>query len=215
MIDNDKRQFWKVRQMIILVVIAAIVLILGIFYLINSWKQYRQWKLATLIVIISLAGVIYGTINLPYWHQNSSFIASQSASASSLMSSSSLLSSSTSGNQSAKASYILGQLQKNFTKLGTVSYDSKAKTYTVTPSGDDITNALSALESDTSYADQIGWPNLTSNLQKTSQSIQNSIGNGYTLQLMSPNDNSKALLSVKDGHVTYNIVDSSSPSSSN
>lgn len=201
--------------MIILVVIAAIVLILGIFYLINSWKQYRQWKLATLIVIISLAGVIYGTINLPYWHQNSSFIASQSASASSLMSSSSLLSSSTSGNQSAKASYILGQLQKNFTKLGTVSYDSKAKTYTVTPSGDDITNALSALESDTSYADQIGWPNLTSNLQKTSQSIQNSIGNGYTLQLMSPNDNSKALLSVKDGHVTYNIVDSSSPSSSN
>lgn len=201
--------------MIILVVIAAIVLILGIFYLINSWKQYRQWKLATLIVIILLAGVIYGTINLPYWHQNSSFIASQSASASSLMSSSSLLSSSTSGNQSAKASYILGQLQKNFTKLGTVSYDSKAKTYTVTPSGDDITNALSALESDTSYADQIGWPNLTSNLQKTSQSIQNSIGNGYTLQLMSPNDNSKALLSVKDGHVTYNIVDSSSPSSSN
>lgn len=200
--------------MIILVVIAAIVLILGIFYLVNSWQQYRQWKLATFIVVLSLAGVIYGTINLPYWHQKTSSSASQSASASSLMSSSSLLSSSTTANQSAKASYILGQLQKNFTKLGTVSYDSKTKTYTITPSGDDITNALSALESDTSHADQIGWPNLTSNLQKTSQSIQKSIGDGYTLQLMSPNDNSKALLAVKDGQVTYNIVDTSSSTSS-
>ncbi|KRM02799.1 DUF308 domain-containing protein [Limosilactobacillus gastricus] len=200
--------------MIILVVIAAIVLILGIFYLVNSWQQYRQWKLATFIVVLSLAGVIYGTINLPYWHQKTSSSASESASASSLMSSSSLLSSSTTANQSAKASYILGQLQKNFTKLGTVSYDSKTKTYTITPSGDDITNALSALESDTSYADQIGWPNLTSNLQKTSQSIQKSIGDGYTLQLMSPNDNSKALLAVKDGQVTYNIVDTSSSTSS-
>ena len=52
--------------MIFLVVFGALMLILSAFYLVNSWQQYRQWVVPTIMLVLSLAATVYGTINLPY-----------------------------------------------------------------------------------------------------------------------------------------------------
>ncbi|MCQ5069301.1 hypothetical protein NE681_18120, partial [Faecalibacillus intestinalis] len=58
--------------MIFLVVFGALMLILSAFYLVNSWQQYRQWVVPTIMLVLSLAATVYGTINLPYWHHSQS-----------------------------------------------------------------------------------------------------------------------------------------------
>lgn len=67
--------------MILLVVFGGLIFVLGCFYLVNSWQQYHQWKFATLLVLVSLAVTVYGVINLPYWHKNSSAQTSSQTSA--------------------------------------------------------------------------------------------------------------------------------------
>lgn len=56
--------------MIFLIVFGGLMLILGGFYLANSWQQYREWKGGTIIVVLSLAAVIYGVINLPAFNRS-------------------------------------------------------------------------------------------------------------------------------------------------
>jgi hypothetical protein len=62
----------KELSMIFLVVFGALMLILSAFYLVNSWQQYRQWVVPTIMLVLSLAATVYGTINLPYWHHSQS-----------------------------------------------------------------------------------------------------------------------------------------------
>ena len=64
--------------MIFLVIMGALFLILGGFYLANSWQRYREWKSGTIIVVLSIIAIVYGVINLPYFHHNNSASSSQS-----------------------------------------------------------------------------------------------------------------------------------------
>ena len=68
--------------MIFLVIMGALFLILGGFYLANSWQRYREWKSGTIIVVLSIIAIVYGVINLPYFHHNNSASSSQSTSSS-------------------------------------------------------------------------------------------------------------------------------------
>ena len=68
--------------MIFLVIMGALFLILGGFYLANSWQQYREWKSGTIIVVLSIIAIVYGAINLPYFHHNNSASTNQSSSSS-------------------------------------------------------------------------------------------------------------------------------------
>ena len=74
--------------MLILVIFAGLTLILGAFYLTNSWQRYREWKSGTIIVVLSLIAVVYGAINLPYWNRSSQSGSSSTSSSQQVQSSS-------------------------------------------------------------------------------------------------------------------------------
>lgn len=211
--------------MIFLVVFGALMLILSAFYLVNSWQQYRQWVVPTIMLVLSLVATVYGTINLPYWHHSQS--AQQTTSA---VSSKSSLSSATDSQadssssfsvngttavfnqqdsgatQEQKEMYLLRQLQKAYSKMGTVNYDSSSKTYQIMPTNENTVEALNYIAQNPDQAQQAGWSNLTSSLNQTSAQIKKIVGSGYSLSMMKPNDDQTALYTAKDGKQTYSIV---------
>lgn len=203
--------------MIFLVIMGVLFLILGGFYLVNSWQQYREWKSGTIIVILSIIAIAYGTINLPYFHHNSSQSSSASSSSQTTQTNqnaSSFSSGYTIGNSSMneaqqenKAMTILRQMQKGYSKLGSVSYDEKSQTYQITPTDDNTVEALKALASDPSQADQMGWPNLTKSIKQNSSQLQKALGDGYSISIMNPSDSSQAMYTAKDGKTTYDIAE--------
>lgn len=211
--------------MIFLVVFGALMLILSAFYLVNSWQQYRQWVMPTIMLVLSLAATVYGTINLPYWHhsqsaQQTTSAASSGSSLSSATGSQADSSSSFSVNgttavfnqqdsgatQEQKEMYLLRQLQKAYSKMGTVNYDSDSKTYQIMPTNENTVEALNYIAQNPAQAQQAGWSNLTNSLNQTSKQIKKIVGSGYSLSMMKPNDNQTALYTAKDGKQTYSIV---------
>lgn len=211
--------------MIFLVVFGALMLILSAFYLVNSWQQYRQWVVPTIMLVLSLAATVYGTINLPYWHhsqsaQQTTSAASSGSSLSSATGSQADSSSSFSVNgttavfnqqdsgatQEQKEMYLLRQLQKAYSKMGTVNYDSNSKTYQIMPTNENTVEALNYIAQNPAQAQQAGWSNLTNSLNQTSKQIKKIVGSGYSLSMMKPNDNQTALYTAKDGKQTYSIV---------
>ena len=211
--------------MIFLVVFGALMLILSAFYLVNSWQQYRQWVVPTIMLVLSLAATVYGTINLPYWHhsqsaqQTTSAVSSKSslspATGSQADSSSSFSVNGTTAvfnqqgsgaTQEQKEMYLLRQLQKAYSKMGTVNYDSSSKTYQIMPTNENTVEALNYIAQNPDQAQQAGWSNLTSSLNQTSAQIKKIVGSGYSLSMMKPNDDQTALYTAKDGKQTYSIV---------
>ncbi|MFR0584174.1 DUF308 domain-containing protein [Limosilactobacillus mucosae] len=211
--------------MIFLVVFGALMLILSAFYLVNSWQQYRQWVVPTIMLVLSLAATVYGTINLPYWHHSQSAQQTMSAvsSRSSLSSASGSQADSSSSfsvngttavfnqqdsgaTQEQKEMYLLRQLQKAYSKMGTVNYDSSSKTYQIMPTNENTVEALNYIAQNPDQAQQAGWSNLTSSLNQTSAQIKKIVGSGYSLSMMKPNDDQTALYTAKDGKQTYSIV---------
>ncbi|MFJ6925335.1 MAG: DUF308 domain-containing protein [Limosilactobacillus mucosae] len=211
--------------MIFLVVFGALMLILSAFYLVNSWQQYRQWVVPTIMLVLSLAATVYGTINLPYWHhsqsaQQTTSAASSGSSLSSATGSQADSSSSFSVNgttavfnqqdsgatQEQKEMYLLRQLQKAYSKMGTVNYDGDSKTYQIMPTNENTVEALNYIAQNPAQAQQAGWSNLTNSLNQTSKQIKKIVGSGYSLSMMKPNDNQTALYTAKDGKQTYSIV---------
>ena len=193
--------------MIFLVVFGALMLILSAFYLVNSWQQYRQWVVPTIMLVLSLAATVYGTINLPYWHHSQS--AQQTTSAAS---SGSSLSSATGSQADSSSSFSVNgttavfNQQKAYSKMGTVNYDSDSKTYQIMPTNENTVEALNYIAQNPAQAQQAGWSNLTNSLNQTSKQIKKIVGSGYSLSMMKPNDNQTALYTAKDGKQTYSIV---------
>lgn len=213
--------------MIFLVVFGALMLILSAFYLVNSWQQYRQWVVPTIMLVLSLAATVYGTINLPYWHHSQSAQQTTSADSSGLSLSSATDSKADSSSSSSfsvngatavfnqqdsgatqeqKEMYLLRQLQKAYSKMGTVNYDSDSKTYQIMPTNENTVEALNYIAQNPDQAQQAGWSNLTSSLNQTSAQIKKIVGSGYSLSMMKPNDDQTALYTAKDGKQTYSIV---------
>lgn len=213
--------------MIFLVVFGALMLILSAFYLVNSWQQYRQWVVPTIMLVLSLAATVYGTINLPYWHhsqsaQQTTSAASSGSSLSSATDSKADSSSSSSfsvngatavfnqqdsgATQEQKEMYLPRQLQKAYSKMGTVNYDSSSKTYQIIPTNENTVEALNYIAQNPDQAQQAGWSNLASSLNQTSAQIKKIVGSGYSLSMMKPNDDQTALYTAKDGKQTYSIV---------
>ena len=199
--------------MIFLVIFGALMLILGGFYLANSWQQYREWKAGTIIVVLSLAAVIYGAINLPYFHHNQHQASQQSSSSRVVQGSSSFSNKLGSMNeqcnqadQESREMAVLRQLQKGYTKLGTVSFDEATKTYKIKPTDDDTVQAIQALIQDPSQADQMGWPNLTKSIKENSKQVDKVLKGEYAISIVNPSNTKQALYTAKNGQTTYDIA---------
>ncbi len=204
--------------MIFLVIFGALMLILGGFYLANSWQQYHEWKGGTIIVVLSLIAVIYGTINLPYFHHNQRQTNEQASSSSQVVQQSGQNNSSFSnklgsinaqnnqGNQADREMAVLRQLQKGYAKLGTVSFDEASKTYRIKPTDDNTVKAVQALVQDPSQAEQIGWPNLTKSIKQNSREVDKVLTDEYSLSIVNPDNTKQALYTAKNGKTTYDIA---------
>ena len=199
--------------MIFLVIFGALMLILGGFYLANSWQQYREWKAGTIIVVLSLAAVIYGAINLPYFHHNQHQASQQSSSSRVVQGSSSFSNKlgsmneqSNQADQESREMAVLRQLQKGYAKLGTVSFDESTKTYKIKPTDDDTVQAIQALVQDPSQADQMGWPNLTKSIKENSKQVDKVLKGEYSISIVNPSNTKQALYTAKNGQTTYDIA---------
>lgn len=203
--------------MIFLVIFGGLMLILGGFYLANSWQQYREWKAGTIIVVLSLAAVIYGGINLPYFHHNQQSAAQESSSSQTTQQSNgssytfsnkvgSLDSENNQQDTETKEMTVLRQLQKGYAKFGTVSFSEDTKTYSIKPTDKETVQALEALVQDPSQANSMGWPNLTKSVKSNSSQLKSVLGEGYSLRIVNPDKTSQALYTVKDGKTTYDIA---------
>lgn len=203
--------------MIFLVIFGALMLILGGFYLANSWQQYREWKGGTIIVVLSLAAVIYGTINLPYFHRNQHQASEQASSSSRVVQAGqgsstfsnkfgSINQQSNQADTETKEMSVLRQLQKGYAKLGTVSFDEDSKTFKIKPTDDNTVKALQALVQDPSQAEQMGWPNLTKSIKSNSRQIDNVLTDEYSLSIVNPDNTEQALYTAKNGKTTHDIA---------
>lgn len=195
--------------MIFLVIFGGLMLILGGFYLANSWQRYREWKSGTIIVVLSLAAVIYGVVNLPYFNHSQRSASQQSSSSAQVMQTSSIsnkLSSLDGSGTASQQSSILRQLQKGYSKLGTVSFDSKTSTYVITPTDDNTVKAIKALVQDPSQASEVGWSNLTNSIKKNSQQVSQALGGDYSISIVNPSNTKQAVYTAKNGTTTYDIA---------
>lgn len=195
--------------MLILVIFAGLTLILGAFYLTNSWQRYREWKSGTIIVVLSLIAVVYGAINLPYWNRSSQSGSSSTSSSQQVQSSS--FSNALSGingaaNGQNQQMSVLRQLQKGYSKLGTVEFREEDNTYVVKPTDDNTVKAIQALVQDPSQASQIGWSNLTDSIKKNSEQVSKALNGDYSISIVNPDKTSQAVYTAKNGQITYDIA---------
>lgn len=197
--------------MIFLVIFGGLMLVLGAFYLVNSWQRYHEWKSGTVIVVLSLIAVIYGTINLPYFNHNKQ--ATNSASSSSQVVQGSSFSNQFSNinggstNQANQQASVLRQLQKGYSKLGTVAFRESSNTYVITPTDDNTVNAIKALVQDPSQASQMGWSNLTNSIRKNSGQVSKALNGDYSISIVNPDNTKQAVYTAKNGKTTYDIAD--------
>lgn len=187
-------------------------LILGSFYLVNSWQQYRTWLGGTIIVVLSLIAIAFGTIGLinhkaPKNHTETNVPASAQIDMRNANQNdfSKMQASDNPQLQKEKENELLKQMQKNYEKFGTVSFDQDSKTYQITPTGD-TGKAASYLAKNPTQAKQIGWSNLTDSMQQVSQQVKKLLGKGYSVSVMNPDNQNQALYTAKDGQQTYNIA---------
>ena len=202
--------------MIFLLIMGLLILILGAFYLINSWTAYREWKSGTLIVVLSLAATIYGGIGTyqRYQHPQNNANRTTQTSSKNTQSAANLnqfnkLQQMEQANspqmQKEREMSVLRQMQKNYSKLGDVSYDQKTKTYQIDPTGDSK-KAFSAIAQNPSIAGQAGWNNITKPLTTASKQLGQALGKQYSIALVNPDKPSQVIFSAKNGQVTYDIA---------
>lgn len=205
--------------MVFLVIIGIMMLILSGFYLANSWQRYGTWIWPTFLVIFSIAITAYGVVKLPYWSgdtaaQRNARLEKAASDSSGTSSSSPQFSSinntgltGMTGSQTdaAMQQNVLTQLQKSYQSIGSVAYDDSSKTFNITPTSDKVVEGLNYIIKDKTTASDVGWSNLTKNFVKTSKSIKEAMGSGYSVTLLEP-DGSQAMFTAKDGKTTYDIA---------
>ena len=211
--------------MILFVIIGGLMLIMSIFYLVNSIQQYGTWMWATFMTVLSIVIVGVGVWGMwPKWTGQEQTAGSAARSAAS----SAAKSQNTSSNISAAASIaatgkagltgqtseqtaataqknVLTQLKKNFKSFGSVTYDEDSKTYFITPTDDNTVKSLNYIVQDPTQADAAGWSTLTGSIVKISKQLKSAMGAGYSLTVTKP-ASTEAMFTAKDGKTTYDIA---------
>lgn len=196
--------------MIFLLVTGILFLILGGCYLANSWMRYREWRGGTIIVILSLIATVYGGLGMVRQHNSSN----QSATSSQSTSQSQTTAEHSVTQQQQKEDYALRQLQKTYAKFGDVSFNSKTKTFVITPTADDAKQAMNDIVQNPGNASQDGWDNVSKSVRQGSKQLVKLLGHGYRMEMVQPDHKDKAMIIVKDGHTVYDVANNANSSSS-
>ncbi|MBL1228725.1 hypothetical protein IW492_05695 [Enterococcus sp. BWB1-3] len=103
-----------------------------------------------------------------------------------------------------KAELALIMFRDSFEGTATVDYKAENKLFTVTSTQADFTASLVGLQYGVVPADT--WNELVDNFISMSESLSTSVGKGYTISLVNPENTDNTLLMVVDGIVTYNFM---------
>lgn len=204
--------------MIFLLIFGGLILVLALFYLANSIQRYGTWQGPMVLVVLSLIMTVWGGWGTyqQYKQPSQGREATQSSTSTSVQNPQQLQRDKTmasldpqnmKANQEQREMVVLRQMQKGYSKFGSVDFDAKAKSYNIEPTDDKTVQAFKSLGNDPSLAKQMGWDKLTDSVKENSKQISDEkvLGPGYQIQLINP-ANHQPLYTVKDGQPTYDIA---------
>lgn len=203
--------------MIFLLIFGGLILVLALFYLANSIQRYGTWQGPMVLVVLSLIMTVWGGWGTyqQYKHPSQGSEATQRSSTSVQnpqqlqrgKTIASLDSQNMKANQEQREMVVLRQMQKGYSKFGSVDFDAKTKSYNIEPTDDKTVQSFKALGNDPSLAKQMGWDKLTDSIKENSKQISDEkvLGPGYQIQLINP-ANHQPLYTVKDGQPTHDIA---------
>lgn len=188
---------------------AVIILILAIFYLVNSVHRYGKWFTPLCLIIGSLAVGVIGGINIYNNYHSTQQQTSQSDNINQASSSSIIdnrLQTVDAGiEQDKNEQDVLTDMQKNFQKVGTVKFNNQTKTYIISPTNSQNVEAINYVLQNPAKAAESGYNDLTTGILNTSKQLQKALGSGYTVGLLKPNSD-QVIYSAKDGQPKVDVV---------
>lgn len=192
---------------IAILAMAAIILVLAIFYLINSLHRYGKWGAPVCLIVISLIIGIISGINIYNINRSEkiSQTTSQKVSKNSSVVTNGLQKANSGITQNEKEQRVLTDLQNNFKNIGTVSFDENSKTYVIKPTDSKNIEAINYVLQNPQKAGESGYDKLTSGILNTDIQLKKSLGDGYTLELLKPNS-SQSIYAAKDGKEITNVI---------
>ena len=209
--------------MIVLLIFGGLMLVLALCYLAYSIQQSREWKGATVLVILSMVATAYGGWGLNQKHHAHNHRTPTTHLASTRQKNrinNSVVPTEFKLNQPTLAGTnqpkptqwqqeiaVFRQMQKNYSKFGLVTFNAKTRSYNITPTDGQTVKAFNALANKPKLANRLGWHKLTESVKQNSQQLSRDkiLGKGYQIQLMNP-ANQKTLYTAKDGQTTFDIA---------
>ena len=203
--------------MIFLLIFGGLILVLALFYLANSIQRYGTWQGPMMLVVLSLIMTVWGGWGTyqQYKHPSQGSEARQRSSTpvqnpQQLQRGGTMASldpQNMKANQEQREMVVLRQMQKGYSKFGSVDFDAKTKSYNIEPTDDKTVQAFKALGNDPSLAKQMGWDKLTDSIKENSKQISDAkvLGPGYQIQLINP-ANHQPLYTVKDGQPIHDVA---------
>ncbi|WP_432749233.1 hypothetical protein [Pediococcus pentosaceus] len=197
--------------MLYVLVLASITLLLGFFQFYSSIRNRGSIFLSSLLVIISLAVVIFSARNvMETSHKssgsktNSTLIASKKSSLKDdkleMIKSESVASSS----KAQQVQQVQASLTKSFKSFGTVTYDPSSKTFSVSATDKDTKKVFNQLIENPDQMSNSNFKDIQDKFVEVSKSLKKELGKGYAVQLNQP-DKNKAMIIAKDGKIVYSI----------
>lgn len=187
-------------------ILGAIFIVITTFSIINAHRRGESKRGGIIVLVITVLVTIGAITQLPYWsakkHSSDHAPAAQTSSKIHHSSGQAFSSSSTATTRADNEQAVKRQLAKSLTKLGTVSFNRSTKTYTLTLTNKGLKTTIKALQANPSQAKAAKWPKFVNNFIKTSQSLKEALGTGYSLVLRI--DHQSPVLIFKDGYVTKN-----------
>lgn len=186
---------------------AIIFLIIAICYLVNSIRQYGNWKAPTILCIIFAGlGIFCGLGLLKTSHKPKETSSIRTATNGRINMPNAAEQMSVAQQQSKSEQAVLKELQESYQKLGNVSYDETSKTYKIRVTEHNTVKGLEYVLQHPDQADQVGYNKLTDNLKQTSLSVSKALGNQYQIALMNPQNSQQVMFAVQNGNVQTNVV---------
>lgn len=185
-------------------ILGGIVSLIALFSLITAFHQRSSKVGASILLIIALLLTGWSVSKLPYWshHKAAPNPTTESTKKISSNSGQAFNSQSQKATRADNEKSVNQQLGKSLQKIGTMSFNAKTKTYTLTVTNKDLQSTIRGLTKQPEQAKQAKWPRFVDSFSKTSVSLKKALGPGYTFQIGLKDQ--KPVLIYKDGYVTHN-----------
>ena len=104
-------------------------------------------------------------------------------------------------NQDSKEAIVLGELRGELGHVFNIQYDDFSQTYYFDPYDEDTIRAV--IEG---YAHE-EWNSFVESLRMVSMQIQSELGDGYSIKMRNPDNDTLILVDIIDGEIDYNFTE--------